>query len=185
MLGRITWAVAIAFVVVSAAFAPSAGARLATPAERQLLARQSRAAQAAENLRLTTASRAELVRAAAAFFRLPASDFVGLAPGTAYYAYDVASSTYWAGAGLVPSSRSMPAQVVVQDDGAYLIFHRPAGRSWAVQEVGYEDVPGVCARAHVSLPAAVAAVWHWQSGTCHPPAAPLAGSVSTTSKGAS
>jgi hypothetical protein len=183
-LDRITWAVATAVAVSAAALAPSAVALHTVTTERLLVAQQSNATPPAENLRLTTVVTSQLVKAAAAFFRLPASDFVGLQPGTAYYGYEVASSTYWAGAGLLPSSKSMQAQVVVQDDGAYLIFHRPPGRSWVVQEVGYQDIPGVCARTHVSLPASIASVWHWMSGTCHPPAAPLAGSPSANSKAA-
>jgi len=84
----------------------------------------------AKNLPLTSAVRAQLVAAGAAYHGLAASDFTGLAPGTAYYALDVTTSTYWAGASLVPSPNSYEAGVVVQDDGGYLIFHRPANGAW-------------------------------------------------------
>ena len=60
--------------------------------------------------------------------------------------------------------------MVVQDDGAYLIFDRTAHGAWQAHDVGYSDTVGDCAAYHVSIPAAVVAVWHWVPGTCHPPA---------------
>jgi hypothetical protein len=131
------------------------------------------AAGAAENLVLTSTVRAALVAAAASYYGLPASDFVGLgaAPGNepAYYAFDKATSTYWAGASLVPKPSSYAAQVVVQDDGAYLIFHRTPPAAWQAHDVGYTNTAGTCAAYHVSIPAPVVAIWHWAPGTCHPP----------------
>ena len=59
---------------------------------------------------------------------------------------------------------------MVQDDGAYLIFHRTPPGTWQAHDVGYTDTVGTCAAYHVSIPAPVVAVWHWASGTCHPPA---------------
>ncbi len=87
----------------------------------------------------------------------------------AYYAYDRVTSTYWAGASLVPNPKSYEAGVVVQDDGAYLIFDRSAHGSWQAHDVGYSDTSGTCAAYHVSIPVAVVAVWNWVPGTCHPP----------------
>jgi hypothetical protein len=131
--------------------------------------------EAAQNLLLTSTVRSALLTAGASHYGLPASDFVGLgaAPANypAYYAYDKATSTYWAAASLVPKKTSYAAQVVVQDDGAYLIFHRTPPGTWRAQDVGYTDTVGSCADYHVSIPAPVVAVWHWASGTCHPPAA--------------
>jgi hypothetical protein len=126
----------------------------------------------AKNLPLTSAVRAQLVAAGAAYHGLAASDFTGLAPGTAYYALDVTTSTFWAGASLVPNPRSYEAGVVVQDDGGYLIFHRPANGAWQAVQDGGLTTAAACARAHVSLPAAVLAVWHWPPGTCTPPLPP-------------
>ena len=129
----------------------------------------------AQDLPLTSAVRTALVDAAAAHFGLPASDFVGLGAGpyydAAYYGYDSATSTYWAAASLVPRPSSYQAGVVVQDDGAYLIFNRTAHGAWQAHDVGYSDTVGDCAAYHVSIPAAVVAVWHWVPGTCHPPEA--------------
>jgi hypothetical protein len=147
---------------------------LGLPAGGFLAAQPAQAAEAAQNLVLTSAVRSALVTAAASHYGLPASDFVGLgaAPGysPAYYAYDIATSTYWAAASLVPKRSSYAAEVVVQDDGAYLIFHRTSPGTWQAHDVGYTDTVGTCAAYHVSIPAPVVAVWHWASGTCHPPA---------------
>ena len=128
------------------------------------------AAAAAENLPLTSTVRAALVDAGASHYGLASTAFTGLGQGTAYYAYDISTSTYWAGASLVPNPRSPKAGVVVQDDGAYLIFDRTAPGPWQVHDVGYSDTVGDCAAYHVSIPAAVVGVWHWVPGTCHPPA---------------
>ena len=138
------------------------------------VASSAQAANAAQNLVLTSTVRSALVAAAASYYGLPASDFVGLGAAPeqypAYYAYDKATSTYWAGASLVPKRSSTAAQVVVQDDGAYLIFHRTPPGGWTAHDVGYTDNVGTCAAYHVNIPAPVVAVWHWTAGTCHPPA---------------
>ena len=142
------------------------------------MAPPAQAAEAAQNLVLTSTVRSALVAAAASHYGLPASDFVGLgaAPAyyPAYYAYDKATSTYWAAASLVPKRSSYAAEVVVQDDGAYLIFHRTPPGAWQAHDVGYTDTVGTCAAYHVSIPAPVVAVWHWAAGTCHPPVATAA-----------
>jgi hypothetical protein len=125
----------------------------------------------AENLVLTAAVRSALVAAAAAYWKLPPSAFSGLRPGSAYYAYDISTQTYWAGASLIPSPSSQEAGVVVQDDGGYVVFHRPAAGAWQAQEDGLAGSEGVtCATYHVSIPADVLAVWDWPTGTCTPPA---------------
>jgi hypothetical protein len=100
---------------------------------------------------------------------LPPLRSPGSGKGTTYYAYDISTSTYWAGASLVPNPSSYEAGVVVQDDGAYLIFDQTAHGAWRARDVGYSDTVGDCAAYHVSIPAAVVAVWHWVPGTCHPP----------------
>jgi len=128
----------------------------------------STASTAVQNLQVTQALRAELLQAGAASHNLPASDYTGLAPGRTYYAYDPATSAYWAGAALVPSTSSTPAQVSVQDDGAYLVFTRPPGGSWRVYSVGMTLIPG--AKCPVTVPPAVVSVWGWAPGTCRPAA---------------
>lgn len=99
--------------------------------------------------------------------QLKASDYTGLVPGETYYAYDAKTSTYWAGAGLVPSSSSQPAQVSVQDDGSYLLFRMSSGGSWSATSVGLSGVAG--SACPVSVPAAVLKAWHWAPHTCRPP----------------
>jgi hypothetical protein len=163
--------VAVACTVLGVAPSPAARSALSS-FERS---GTSSAKAPAQDLFLTAPVRTALVDAAAAHYGLPASDFVGLGSGpyydAAYYAYDAVTSTYWAGASLVPKAGSYQAGVVVQDDGAYLIFDRTVHGAWQVRDVGYSDTVGDCAAYHVSIPAAVVAVWHWVPGTCHPPMA--------------
>ena len=144
---------------------PFAGGQPEISAGRAFAAQAAQAAVAAQNLPLSSTVRTALVDAAASHFGLPASDFLGLgaAPDyyAAYYVYDIATSTYWAGASLVPKRSSQQAGVVVQDDGAYLIFNRTPPGAWQAHDVGYIDTVGTCAAYHVSVPAPVLAVWHW------------------------
>jgi hypothetical protein len=107
-------------------------------------------APGAENLPVTTAVRTALVDAGAAHYGLAASAFTGLGEGTTYYAYDLSTSTYWAGASLVPSPSSYEAGVVVQDDGAYLIFDRSGHGAWQARDVGYSVTVGDCAAYHLN-----------------------------------
>jgi hypothetical protein len=127
----------------------------------------STAATTPKNLTITPAVRSQLVNAGAATHELPAKDFTGLVPGSTYYAYDPATATYWAGAGLVPSSSSEDAQVSVQDDGSYLIFRRHATGDWTGYNVGLAGIAG--ATCPVKPPKTIAAIWHWDKGDCRPP----------------
>jgi hypothetical protein len=123
----------------------------------------------AEDLRVTPAVRRSLLDAAAAYHQLPASDYVRLRAGITYYAFDPARRTYYAAAGLVPSSSSLPAQVGTQDDGAYNLFTKLEGSStWTV----YDDGLGAAqdSTCPIEIPAAVLAAWNWQAGSCYPPA---------------
>jgi hypothetical protein len=153
--------------------APFAGAQPEVSAAGLLAAQSAKTNGVAQNLLLTNTVRSALVAAAASYYGLAASDFVGLGASPdnypAYYGYDKATSTYWAGASLVPKHSSQAAQVAVQDDGAYLIFERTPPGAWQAHDVGYIDTVGACAAYHVSIPAPVLAVWHWAPGTCHPP----------------
>jgi hypothetical protein len=124
-------------------------------------------AAGAHNLVAGSAVRAALVAAGAQSHGLAASDYTGLVPGETYYAFDPVTSTYWAGAGLVPSSSSMPAQVSVQDDGSYLLFSKSGGGAWSATNVGLAGIAGsTCPRP---VPASVLRVWHWRPKTCRPP----------------
>jgi hypothetical protein len=109
-----------------------------------------------QNIVVTDAVRAALVQAGATLKGLAVSDFTGLAPGMTYYAYDATTATYWAGARLVPSSSSLPAQVSSQDDGAYLLFSMPAGGVWTAVNDGLGGRPGSACPAPV--PAAILAL---------------------------
>jgi len=124
---------------------------------------------AAKNLVVNNTVRAQLLAAGAALHKLPTTDYTGLVPKETYYAYNPATNTYWAGAGLVASKQSTQAQIGDQDDGAYLVFDRPAAGTWRAYDAG---IPGdshfTCS---IVVPAGVLSVWHWTAGTCHPPAA--------------
>jgi hypothetical protein len=121
----------------------------------------------AENLFLSSAVREQLIAARAAQVGVKPSAFTGLAPGTAYYAIDHTTDTYWAGAGMLPSAKSLKAEVSSQDDGGYLIFEMKSGATWRVFSVGLSGVEG--ATCSVTVPPAVLSVWHWKPGTCLPP----------------
>ncbi len=122
----------------------------------------------AKSLAVTPAVRQSLLDAAAALHQLPASDYAGLAPGRTYYAFDPTTHRYYAAAALVPSPKSIKAQVGTQDDGAYSLFTRAAGTSaWTVFSDGLGGVQG--SRCPVVLPASVLAVWGWSANSCYPP----------------
>lgn len=118
---------------------------------------------------MTAAVRTQLVAAGAALNNLTPSAYTGLVAGTTYYAYDSATSTYWAGAGLVPSPSSYSAQVANQDDGSYLLYSQPAGGAWTAVADGLGGIGGTPCPA---VPAAVVAAWGWTAGTCRPPSRP-------------
>jgi hypothetical protein len=119
------------------------------------------------NVAVTDDIRAQLVAAGAALNSLAPSDYTGLVPGKTYYAYDATTKTYWAGAGLVPSPASTQAQVSAQDDGAYLVFERPAGGSWKAFAVGLAGthLGGACP---ITVPAAILGLWGWPPQSCRP-----------------
>ena len=119
------------------------------------------------NVAVTDQVRAQLVAAGAALNQLSPADYTGLVPAKTYYAYDAATKTFWAGAGLVPRPASTRAQVSAQDDGAYLLFERPAGGSWKAYAVGLAGTRegGACP---VTVPSAVLGVWNWPPASCRP-----------------
>jgi hypothetical protein len=165
-----------ACVVVSAALAgcssaPSSARQNPTAGSTSVLSGSTTTttAMVTQNLVVTNAVRAALLAAGASLKGLPTSDFTGLQPGRTYYAYDAATATYWAAAGLLPSSTSLPAQVSSQDDGAYLLFSRPANGAWTAYDDGLGGVAGATCPA--PLPAAILALWNWPAGTCNPPPA--------------
>ena len=122
----------------------------------------------AQNLKVAPAVRHSLLDAAAAYHGLPSSDFTGLRAGRTYYALDLTTRTYYAAAGLIPSSSSLPAQVGTQDDGAYNLFTRVQGATaWTVYSDGLGAVqPSTCP---IVIPASVLAAWNWRARSCYPP----------------
>jgi hypothetical protein len=125
---------------------------------------------AAVNVPVTDQIRAQLVAAGAALNGIPATQYSGLAPGLTFYAYDKTTSTYWAGARLVPApvATSAPpsqAQISSQDDGSYYLFTRPSGGTWKVYPAGATGPPNTCP---LTVPDAVLQVWGWAAGSCRP-----------------
>ena len=121
-----------------------------------------------QNLALTPAVRKILLDAAAAYHQLPASDYVGLRPGAIYYAFDPATNSYYAAAGLNASPHSVQAQVGTQDDGAYNLFLRAAStKTWTVYDNGLGGVQGT--KCPLTIPRAVLKVWNWKAKSCFPP----------------
>jgi hypothetical protein len=116
------------------------------------------------NLPVTDAIRAQLLEAGAAHKGIPASDFTGLTPGKTYYAYDLDTATYWAGAHLIPSANAYEAQVADQDAGSYLLFEQPRGGVWTAFNDGVARSPGCPA----PLPATIIALWEWDPQKCRP-----------------
>jgi hypothetical protein len=118
----------------------------------------------AQGLRVNAEVVAQLLAAAAAVHGLPVSDYVGLAKGRTFYAYDSIDKLFWAGAALVPSPTSFQAQVGVQDDGGYNLFTRPKnGLHWTSYNDGLGTVPG--SNCEVVVPAVVREVWGWSLTT--------------------
>jgi len=140
-----------------------------TPFQRQSPS-MSPTATGAVDLHITNSIRAELVAAGAKEKSLTASDFTGLQPGQTYYAYDAATHTYWAGASLVPSSSSMNAQVSVQDDGGYTLFHRSSTGPWVAMDsaLAGPNGPQGAKPCGVTPPADVLISWGWPAHSCHP-----------------
>ncbi|HVW81848.1 MAG TPA: hypothetical protein VHB69_13000 [Mycobacteriales bacterium] len=133
----------------------------------------SAAATAATNLALTQDVRQQLVDAKAAEVHVADTAFTGLAKGTAYYAVDNHTGIFWAGATVLPSKRSLRAQVSTQDEGAYDIFEKPPGGRWQVYDTGLDGPgPRTGSACPVTIPADVLAVWHWQPDSCDPPVSP-------------
>jgi len=125
------------------------------------------AAPSTSNLVVTNEIRSQLVAAGAALNSLSPSDYTGLRPGETYYAYDSGTQTYWAGAGLVPSATSTPAQVASQDDGAYLLFERTADGTWQAHDVGLAGTPDG-STCPVTVPSSILTLWGWPPGSCRP-----------------
>ena len=124
-------------------------------------------ATSAQNLPVSDALRQQLLIAGARATALPASDFAGLVPGRTYYAYDPASSTYWAGAQLVAAANSAAGHAALINEGAYWLFAKSGSGSWHAFRVGMTGARGE--ECPVNVPAGVLAVWGWRADTCKAP----------------
>jgi hypothetical protein len=125
------------------------------------------ASQLARNLVVTPSVRQSLFNADAAYHSYPPSDYVGLANGMTYYAFDAQNQRYYAAAGLVPNSRSQGAQVSTQDDGGYNLFVKVRGSTkWKVYNDGLGGAQG--STCPITIPAAVRKVWSWTAHSCYP-----------------
>ena len=124
----------------------------------------------ASNVPISHEIRSQLVAAAAALNKIPVSEYSGLASGLTYYAIDRTTTTYWAGARLVPVPSPEPAaptqaQVASQDDGSYYLFSHPEGGSWTAYAVGASGPDSPC---QVTPPPQVLEAWGWATGSCRP-----------------
>jgi hypothetical protein len=121
----------------------------------------------ATNLIVTPVVRKSLFDADAAYHSLPPSDYVGLAKGITYYAYDSQNHRYYAAAGLVPSSKSQKAQISTQDDGGYNLFFRTRNSTkWTVFNDGLGGAED--STCPITIPTAVRKVWDWTMHACYP-----------------
>ncbi|HVT20705.1 MAG TPA: hypothetical protein VHE57_04895 [Mycobacteriales bacterium] len=144
--------------------APSTHAAVATPWPT------SPPTPPAQNLLLTKKIRHQLLLARAKATHLPDDAFVRLYKGSAYYAHDNNTGTYWAAGSTVPNHHYLRAEVYTQDEGAYTIFVRHRHGEWKVYDAG-RDGPDARSGAQcpVKIPADVLKVWHWAPNTCDPP----------------
>jgi hypothetical protein len=116
---------------------------------------------------VTPAVRTSLFDADVKAHSYPISDYMGLAKGWTYYAYDAQNGRYYAAAGLVPNPKSLDGQVSTQDDGGFDLFYRERDTTkWSVFNDGLggaED--SICP---IVIPVAVRNVWNWTMHACYP-----------------
>lgn len=86
------------------------------------------------------------------FAAIPPSAVAGITPGTLYYAFDPAASTYWAVATFSATEAASQTLEFVgfQDGGSQAVFTRSSGGPWLVKSVG---------PCMAGLPVGVAAMW--------------------------
>lgn len=108
------------------------------------------------NLVATTQVKAQLTAAFAAARKLPLREVAGTYAGSVYYAYDIATHTYWAAASFDPA-RGDPVGVLnsFQDAGSNGLFARAANGMWRFRGSG---APLACAEEQ-ELPVAIARLW--------------------------
>lgn len=109
-----------------------------------------------QNLPVSNTVKNQLASAYVAFHKYKATDVIGTAPDSVYYAYDPASGTYWAMSGFVPSEEaSYQVHVSMQDAGAFGWFSQKSGGNWHAHNGSF---PPWC-HADQFFPSGVLAVW--------------------------
>lgn len=143
--GKAGKAIAVGLAPLAFAVAPASSSATSTAA-----------ASGAKNLVVTAAVRSELVAAFAPAHHVPVAEVEGTYPGSVYYAYDSATSTYWAVASFVPAAADTPSvKNTFQDAGSNGIFSRSAGGAWRFRGSG---APILCVEER-DVPAAVLDAW--------------------------
>lgn len=126
-------------------------------------------AGAVQNLVISSVGKSELTAAFVAFKGISLSDILGAGPvpGSVYYAYDPATSSYWALADFALSSTaSFNAEVSFQDGGDMGLFRQAQGGPWQAQTGSLDPI---CAEVQF-FPADVLAAWSMT--TSAPPSGP-------------
>jgi hypothetical protein len=109
-----------------------------------------------QNLPVSNTVKNQLTSAYVAFNKFKATDVIGTAPSSVYYAYDPSSGTYWAMSGFVPSQEaSYQVHVSMQDAGAFGWFSQKSGGNWKARNGSF---PPWC-HANQFFPSGVLAVW--------------------------
>jgi hypothetical protein len=109
-----------------------------------------------QNLPVSDTVKNQLTAAYVAFHKFKATDVIGTAPDSVYYAYDPSSGTYWAMSGFVPSQEaSSQVHVSMQDAGAFGWFSQKSGGNWKAHDGSF---PPWC-HADQFFPSGVLAVW--------------------------
>lgn len=109
-----------------------------------------------QNLPVSNTVKNQLTAAYVAFRNFKATDVIGTAPNSVYYAFDPASGTYWAMSEFVASQEaSQQVHVDMQDAGAFGWFSQKSGANWKVR-IG--SFPTWC-HADQFFPGGVLAAW--------------------------
>lgn len=109
-----------------------------------------------QNLPVSNTVKDQLTSAYVAFRNFKATDVIGTAPNSVYYAYDPSSGTYWAMSGFVPSQEaSYQVHVSMQDAGAFGWFSQKSGGNWKAHDGSF---PPWC-HADQFFPSGILVVW--------------------------
>ncbi len=108
------------------------------------------------NVVATSADKAALTTAYAAYKQVDLSEIEGTSPGSVYLASVPSTGTYWALASFLPSATaSQQTEVGMQDGGETGIFTRTGNGSWTMVSLGSEPF----CPSKTAIPPAVVALW--------------------------